>query len=237
MAEQEHELWINCSGAYNLDKFREDMSALIIWGTSQAIDVWVVDSDSDAKWKLRRNEHFEKMLQSRLNDRFAKLVVEVITKDGYDPKISSGGSKATSGVTSQAVPGSTSDEGFGDTHTSPIDMEFTEIDWDSLVIMPEPDEDGDPKVLVEEDRIYEAMGFMEPDDRQQQRETREETAAEVNIEEEMREAGVDVNDTAVEEPVQDWDMENLDVSVGSVYPCMHDFRMALRQHVLYRSLN
>ncbi|KAJ1275485.1 hypothetical protein BS78_05G139100 [Paspalum vaginatum] len=49
MAEQEHELWMDYSGAYNLDKFREDMSTLMIWGTSHAIDLWAVDSNCDAK--------------------------------------------------------------------------------------------------------------------------------------------------------------------------------------------
>jgi hypothetical protein len=211
MSDKKHELWINCNSGYNLDKFTDDMATLMIWGRSQALSVWAVDTDSDAKWKLRRNEHFEKMIQSRLNDRFAKLVVEVVMKEGYDPNFSSAGSKATSGVTSQADPLSGGAEAVGDNHSSPIDIELPEVDWDTLIIMPEPDQDGEAVDLVDENRIFEAMGFKDVDDRaeeqqraaaanpagtEQQRAAAANPAGTVHIDEEdMRDASIDVNDT------------------------------------------
>ena len=92
---QQHEMWVDTSSGYNLDKFIEDVASKIIWGNSQTLSVWAVDSDSAAEWKLRRNEHFKQMIQGRLNDRLAYLVVEVVDKVGYQPLYSSARSKAT----------------------------------------------------------------------------------------------------------------------------------------------
>ena len=63
--------------------FLSDMTSKIIWGPSPTVRVWSVDSDIAAEWRIRRNEHFVKMIQSRLSDKFANVVVEVVYKDGY----------------------------------------------------------------------------------------------------------------------------------------------------------
>ena len=81
--EQCHDIWVDSSSGYNLDDFLSDMTSKIIWGPSQTLRVWSVDSDSAAEWRIRRNEHFVKMIQSRLSDKFANVVVEVVYKDGY----------------------------------------------------------------------------------------------------------------------------------------------------------
>ncbi|WVZ82562.1 hypothetical protein U9M48_029816, partial [Paspalum notatum var. saurae] len=239
MAEQKHELWIDVSSGYNLDQFVDDMSALMIWGNSQALSVWSVDVDSDAKWHVRNNEHFEKMIQSRLNDRVAKLIVEVVTKEGYQFGYSSAGSKATSGpsgVTSQAAPVIAPDvvEGAGDTCSSPFDEEIPIVDWETLIILPEPDQDGEANVLFDEAAIFEAMGFKAAGDMADQERTRERDiqVIPIDIEEEMREASINVDDNVPEEPLMDWDRDNPDIAVGAIYPCMDDFRMAIRQHAI-----
>jgi len=59
MAEQEHELWLDRTGQYTLEKFHNDMSTKIIWGPSQTLSVWVLDNESvGSKWKVRRDGHF-----------------------------------------------------------------------------------------------------------------------------------------------------------------------------------
>jgi len=45
------------------------MISKIIWGPSQKLDVWVVDSDSESEWKVRRDEHFEQLIKDRWDDR------------------------------------------------------------------------------------------------------------------------------------------------------------------------
>ncbi|CAN6362348.1 unnamed protein product [Urochloa humidicola] len=168
MDEQKHEIWLDISSGYNLDKFVEDMATKTIWGRSQTLAIWAVDTDSAAGWKLRRNEHFEKMIQSRLNQRMPELNVEIVEKDAYQYQ-NLQSSVATSGITSHAGPSKvcppSNVEGVGDTSTSP-QMEpepVVEVDWDSLIIFPQPDQDGEAHVLVDEDNVFEAMGFKAAD--------------------------------------------------------------------------
>ena len=105
------------NSGYNLEKFMNDMASKIIWGPSQTIAVWSVDTDSAAEWRIRKDEHFDKMIQSMLVQRVANLVVEVVEKPGYQQINSSNRSVGTSGVTSAAdVP--QYGEGAGDTFTS-----------------------------------------------------------------------------------------------------------------------
>ena len=59
MVEQEHELWLDKTGQYTIEKFYDDMSIKIIWGPSQTLSMWVVDTDTSSKWKVRRDEHFQ----------------------------------------------------------------------------------------------------------------------------------------------------------------------------------
>ena len=83
MGEMWHEWWVDLNSGYNLEKFMNDMASKIIWGPSQTIAVWSVDTDSAAEWRIRKDEHFDKMIQSRLVQRVANLVVEVVEKPGY----------------------------------------------------------------------------------------------------------------------------------------------------------
>jgi hypothetical protein len=46
----------------------------------------------------------------------------------------------------------------------------------------------------------------------------------------MNEAGIPVDDRGPTEPVYDWDRENPDMLVGTHYPSMDDFRIAVRHH-------
>ena len=46
--EQCHDIWVDSSSGYNLDDFLSDMTSKIIWGPSQTLRVWSVDSDRAA---------------------------------------------------------------------------------------------------------------------------------------------------------------------------------------------
>ena len=67
----------------------------------------MVDSDSESEWKVRRDEHFEKLIKDRWDDRVAVLVVDVVSKHAQSANASSG-ARCASGVTSaqgSAAPG------------------------------------------------------------------------------------------------------------------------------------
>ena len=48
----------------------------------------------------------------------------------------------------------------------------------------------------------------------------------------MAEAAVNVDDTVDEKPMHEWDRDNPDMSVGTLYPSMKEFRLAIRQHAI-----
>jgi hypothetical protein len=50
----------------------------------------------------------------------------------------------------------------------------------------------------------------------------------------MDEAVVNVDDTLDEEPMYEWDRENPDMSVGTSYPSIDEFRLAVRQHAIVK---
>jgi len=61
MCDQEHELWLDRSVGYSLAQFHEDMATKIIWGPSQTLSIWVLDSDTvGSTWKIRRDGHCSK---------------------------------------------------------------------------------------------------------------------------------------------------------------------------------
>ena len=84
-SDQEHVLWVDRSVGYNTAQFHADMSAKIIWGPSQTLSVWVLDSDTiGSEWKIRRDEHWQKMIEEKWNERVAYIDVEVTTKAGNE---------------------------------------------------------------------------------------------------------------------------------------------------------
>ena len=48
----------------------------------------------------------------------------------------------------------------------------------------------------------------------------------------MSKAAVHIDDTVHEEPMHEWDRDNPDMSVGTLYPSMKEFRLAVRQHAI-----
>jgi hypothetical protein len=155
--------------------------------------------------ELEENKHFEKMILSRIGERVANLVIEVVDKPGYQQMHNSIRSRGTSGVTSAAdIPQYA--EGAGDTITSQNKFQEAKfvVDWSTLTIIPEDDQNGEAHALVDEDVVFEAIGFKAADERA------EEVAKAASIpvippelQEDMNEAGINVNDNEPSELVLD----------------------------------
>ena len=134
MADQEHEIWFDRTVDYTLSKFYDAMATKIIWGPSQTLSVWAVDSDSDSEWKIRRDKHFEELIKDRWADRTVVLVVDVVSKNGQGSG-TAGSVRSASGVTTAEASGVHANaggsgidansgapenaEGCGDTSSSP----------------------------------------------------------------------------------------------------------------------
>lgn len=251
IADQEHEMWFDRRSGYSLDKFVEEMARKIIWGRTQTLIIWGVDIDSGAEWKLTSNAQFEDMIKSRWHENVVNLAVEVAEKDGSHPvetvgSVVRGGcsaAQATSGVIDADAAGSVEGGGAGgaggstgDTCSSPDNAvpTYGNVDWSTLTIIAEAVNDGDMFALVDEDKVFETMGLKEADDRAAAEATKEYAIPVIpnDIQDDMRPAGLPVDDHDPSEPVWDWDRDNPDMSVGIVYPSMHDFRLAARMHAI-----
>ena len=106
------------------------------------------------------------------------------------------------------------------------------MDWSTLTVIPEADQDGEATAIVDEDIVFEAMGFKAADERAQEAVERAIPVIPPEVQNDMDEVGINVDDTEPTELVLDWDRNNPDMMVGTVYPTMTDFRMAVRQHAI-----
>jgi hypothetical protein len=220
----------------------------------------VLDTDTGSEWRIRKDEQWQVMMQDKWADRVAYICVEVVAKQGYETHSSVAsqvrqiGIPARSGVTSvgNVEAGSSSapnDEGIGDTCTSPppppapAPAPFEEpiddtvpVDWATLTIIGEEDQDGEANAIADEEKVYEAMGFTTVDERAEEA-AREEIpipAMSKELQQEMDAAAIPVDDRDPSEPMYDWDRDNPDMSVGTRYPSMYDFRLAVRQHAIVK---
>ncbi|KAJ1266874.1 hypothetical protein BS78_07G013100, partial [Paspalum vaginatum] len=199
IVEQAHDLWLDLSSGYSLAKFAEDMVAITIWGPSQQLAVWGVDPESRSEWRVTSDSHLMQMIDARLGEKLMYLSVEVVDKA----------------------------DNVADTCSSPNTGDI--IDWDALTIIPEGDLDGDATVLLDEDKLFEAMGFKAAYEKAAEAMGEVPIPALPNeIQCDMREAAMPVDDIDAAEPSVDWDRDNPNISVGAVYPCMVDFRLALK---------
>jgi hypothetical protein len=248
MEEQRHDIWLDRDNQYSLEQFHSDLAEKIIWGPSQTLAVWVLDQDTGSEWKLRRDEHVHQMIKDRWDERLAFVVVDVVNKhDSNDPSASRANepsgelsrARCVSGVTSGNDPsaGPSNAEGYGDTCSSPpppAQQPVAAVDWATLTILENPADDGTAAHLVDEDQVYEAMGFQQADPTPEQNARTEVPIPPMTaeMEQQMNEAAVNVDDTADEEPLYEWDRDNPDLSVGVCYPSIGELRLAVKQHAI-----
>jgi len=109
------------------------------------------------------------------------------------------------------------------------------VDWSTLIILENPNDVGLATELVDEDHVFEAMGFkkaVEPEEEVGQQVPI--PAMTTEMQEDMNEAVVNIDDTVDEEPLYEWDRDNPDLSVGICYPSMADIRLAVKQHAIVK---
>jgi hypothetical protein len=127
-------------------------------------------------------------------------------------------------------------EGCGDTCSSPppppppIEQPVA-VDWNTLTIQENPDDNGLATQLIDEEQVYEAMCFKEAEAQEAARNEVPIPVITGEMEANMNEAVVDVDDTIDAEPMYEWDRDNPDMSVGTCYP-MDESRLAVRQHAI-----
>ena len=162
-----------------------------------------------------------------------RCVSGVTTGEGSEIHGNRGG--RASNATSENV------EGTSDTCSTPpppsVAADAAEpVDWANLTILPDDNDDGCANAAADEDKVCEAMGFKAIDERAEEaaREAVPIPTMTAEMQKDMGESVVPVDDNVPEEPMFQWDRNNLDMYVGVCYPSMDDFRLAVRQHAIVK---
>jgi hypothetical protein len=98
-----------------------------------------------------------------------------------------------------------------------VEQSVLAVDWDSIEIVEEREEEGRIE-LCSEESVYALLGLRQEDER----------------EEEMNRAGASilVDDYIPEETSMVYDKDNPIMSLGTIYPSMEEFRLAVRQYAI-----
>jgi hypothetical protein len=184
------------------------------------------------------------MIKDKWGERVAHIVVKVVAKDGYErndssvaSKVSNTGIPPRSSVTNvDASYTGPNVEGTSDTYTSqPQDVdEAILVDWATLTIILDVDEDSEANAIADEEQVYEAMRFKAADERAKEA-TREEIpilAMAIELQREMGEVAIPIDGREPTKPMYDWDRDCPDMSIGTHYPCMYNFRLTVGQHAI-----
>jgi hypothetical protein len=138
-----------------------------------------------------------------------------------------------SGLTAEQSHAHVSDDASSSPEHSKSDDKF--IDWSDFTFVPDEQLDGDATVLVDEELIYEAMGFRDQDEGIAEG-SKEIPVPEIppEVQAEMEAATVPVDDNEAAEPMFFYDRDNPEMTVGTLYPSMDEFRLALKQHAVVK---
>jgi len=135
-----------------------------------------------------------------VNASSGRMCVSGVTTDEGSGIHGNGGGRA-----SNAAPENV--EGTGDTCSSlapsmPADIPEP-VDWANLIILPDVNDDGDATIAIDEDKVYEAMGFKAADERAEEaaREAIPIPTITAEMQQDMSEAAVPVDDNVDEEPM------------------------------------
>jgi hypothetical protein len=109
------------------------------------------------------------------------------------------------------------------------------VDWDLIQIQEEKEEEGITE-LCSEEQVYALLGLSREDEREEEMATDSKSRADgpnasivLDIEG-VEDVPMVVNDYILQETVMEYDKNNPSLDVGTIYPCMEDFRLAVRQY-------
>ena len=135
------------------------------------------------------------------------------------------------------------DHGCGDVSGNALAIEYYGgVEWDNLQIADTNDEEGEGRQeIIDEDQLFRLLGLRTEDDEHRSQEQQASTEMEngpenrnATIEEEIDTAGaaIPVDDHVPGERILVYDPNNPCMDIGTVYPNMKEFRLAMRQFAI-----
>jgi hypothetical protein len=101
-----------------------------------------------------------------------------------------------------------------------------------MTILPKADVDDEATVLVNEDQIFQTLSFKVAYEGAAAAEEVPIPNIPTAVEAEIKEGAILVHDSLNSKPVFSWDKDNPHMYVGTLYPCMDEFTMVVRQHAI-----
>lgn len=135
------------------------------------------------------------------------------------------------------------DHGFADVGGSTLAIEYYGgVEWDNLQIVDTVDEEGEGRLeIIDEDQLFSLLGLRTDDDEHRSHEHQasaerdngpENTNATVEEEIDTTGAAIPVDDHVPGERILVYDPNQPSMDIGTVYPNMQEFRLAMRQFAI-----
>jgi hypothetical protein len=106
-----------------------------------------------------------------------------------------------------------------------VEQSVLAVDWDSIEIVEEREEEGRIE-LCSEESVYSLLGLRQEDEREE--EMNRMGASRVHNVETTEGASILVDDYIPEETSMVYDKDNPIMALGTIYPSMEEFRLAVR---------
>jgi len=190
---------------------------------------------------------FRDMIEARWDEKEMSVCCEVVARDKDSSRMGTWDSEkanvpkeqsvhGTSGVTAEHLHAHVhrgNVECTDDACSSPELVPF--IDWGDFTILPDEELDGDATELVDEELLFEAMGLGDDADGRA-KSSKEIPVPEIppELQAEIDAAAIPVDDNGANEPLFFYDRDNPEMTVGTLYPSMPEFRLAVRQHAVVK---
>lgn len=113
------------------------------------------------------------------------------------------------------------------------------VDWENLQIVERQDDEGRIEMISEE-QIWDLLGLRDEDESAKKKEEDNAKSGKICVPRQMEDnegGAAVVTDSIPDEIVISYDKENPVMDLGSLYPTMDEFRMALRQFAIHNEFD
>lgn len=235
LVSRKYDEWVVDYRCCSLESLQKDFASRVKWGSNQEVVVSGFDKSTGMETKIEDNMALLRAFSERCGEKRLFFIVDVVDKPGQlvsTSTVTALNEVVISNVVTEKViarEGSSNEVG----NLSNVQVP-TVVDWDSLEIVPIPEEQiGCALAVMGEVEMYSYLGLRDEDDRAEQaRLAAEKEKESVVVDGDFEGAELPVNDFVPGEGAFLYDREDPLMTVGSTYSSMNEFRSAVRQHAI-----
>jgi len=238
---------------YNLERLQEDLASQVKWGPRQQAKISHFDMSRGRERKVEDDTVLSAAFSELKDEKKLFLFVDVVEKEtesavtlveSINDLVGTHGSGGVQYIANVGPAIESSNVGTSGPVGAAIESSAEEgiahvVDWDSLEIIPIPeDRIGAALAVMDDDAMYKLLGLQAEDDKAENDGLEAENDGleaenETNVaEEDLQEAELPVHDLIPGEEAVVYDRENPPMKVGTIYASMPEFRAAVKQHAI-----